>query len=90
MYQLISNDLLLDRWRLTLDLLGRVYIDDVGTESVSVIAELCGIPVKGARFRREMYVFFLRRIPVVFLEGLRKLLISYKIAFFFFEFYMSY
>jgi len=52
--QLISSDLLLGRWRLTLDLFGRVFIDDVGTESGSVIAELGGFPVKEARFRREM------------------------------------
>jgi E3 ubiquitin-protein ligase EDD1 len=52
--QLISSDLLLGRWRLTLDLFGRVFIDDVGTEAGSVIAELGGFPVKEARFRREM------------------------------------
>lgn len=52
--QLIPSDLLLGRWRLTLDLFGRVFIDDVGTEAGSVIAELGGFPVKEARFRREM------------------------------------
>ena len=52
--QLVSSDLLLGRWRLTLDLFGRVFIDDVGTEAGSVIAELGGFPVKEARFRREM------------------------------------
>lgn len=52
--RLISSDLLLGRWRLTLDLFGRVFIDDVGTEAGSVIAELGGFPVKEARFRREM------------------------------------
>ena len=52
--QSISSDLLLGRWRLTLDLFGRVFIDDVGTEAGSVIAELGGFPVKEARFRREM------------------------------------
>lgn len=50
----ISSDLLLGRWRLTLDLFGRVFIDDVGTESGSIIAELGGFPVKEARFRRDM------------------------------------
>ena len=52
--QSISSDLLLGRWRLTLDLFGRVFIDDVGTETGSVIAELGGFPVKEARFRRDM------------------------------------
>ena len=52
--QSISSDLLLGRWRLTLDLFGRVFIDDVGTEIGSVIAELGGFPVKEARFRRDM------------------------------------
>ena len=50
----MSSDLLLGRWRLTLDLFGRVFIDDVGSEAGSVIAELGGFPVKEARFRRDM------------------------------------
>jgi E3 ubiquitin-protein ligase EDD1 len=50
----MSSDVLLGRWRLTLDLFGRVFIDDVGSEAGSVIAELGGFPVKEARFRRDM------------------------------------
>jgi len=42
------------RWRLALDLFGRVFVDDVGLESGSVISELGGFPVKEAKFRREM------------------------------------
>lgn len=50
----VSQDLLLGRWRLTLELFGRVFIDDVGAEPGSIIAQLGGFPVKEAKFRREM------------------------------------
>ena len=53
----MSSDLLLGRWRLTLDLFGRVFFDDVGLEAGSVMAELGGFPVKGVRFRRDMERF---------------------------------
>lgn len=46
--------MLLGRWRLSLDLFGRVFCDDVGAEPGSVISELGGFPVKEGRFRREM------------------------------------
>ena len=47
-------DLLLGRWRLSLDLFGRVFMEDVGLEPGSIISELRGFPVKEARFRRNM------------------------------------
>lgn len=50
----MTQDLLLGRWRLTLELFGRVFIDDVGAEPGSIIAQLGGFPVKEAKFRREM------------------------------------
>lgn len=52
--QQVSHDILLGRWRLCLDLFGRVFCDDVGAEPGSVIHELGGFPVKESRFRREM------------------------------------
>ncbi|KAL8591738.1 hypothetical protein ACOMHN_032280 [Nucella lapillus] len=52
--QIVSHDVLLGRWRLALDLFGRVFCDDVGAESGSIISELGGFPVKESRFRREM------------------------------------
>ena len=52
--QMISHDALLGRWRLSLDLFGRVFCDDVGAEPGSVISELGGFPVKESKFRREM------------------------------------
>ncbi|XP_046357083.2 E3 ubiquitin-protein ligase UBR5-like isoform X2 [Haliotis rufescens] len=52
--QQVSHDVLLGRWRLTLDLFGRVFCEDVGAEVGSVISELGGFPVKESRFRREM------------------------------------
>lgn len=52
--QQLSHDVLLGRWRLALDLFGRVFCDDVGAEPGSVISELGGFPVKESKFRREM------------------------------------
>ncbi|UYV60139.1 UBR5 [Cordylochernes scorpioides] len=57
MGQLVSHDILLGRWRLVLELFGRVFVEDVGAEPGSVIAELGGFPVKEARFRREIEKF---------------------------------
>lgn len=51
---MVSHDVLLGRWRLCLDLFGRVFCDDVGAEPGSVISELGGFPVKESRFRRDM------------------------------------
>lgn len=47
-------DLLLSRWKLSLDLFGRVFMEDVGLEPGSIVYELRGFPVKEARFRRHM------------------------------------
>lgn len=49
-----SWDLLLNRWHLSLDLFGRVFMEDVGLEPGSIVSELRGFPVKEARFRRHM------------------------------------
>ena len=54
MMSTVPHDILLGRWRLTLDLFGRVFVDDVGLEPGSIISELGGFPVKEAKFRREM------------------------------------
>lgn len=51
---IIQYDILLGRWRLTLELFGRIFVDDVGTEPGSIIRELGGFPVKEAKFRKEM------------------------------------
>ncbi|KAL1395990.1 hypothetical protein pipiens_010835 [Culex pipiens pipiens] len=48
----ILSDILLGRWRLSLILFGRVFLEDVGVEPGSVIYELNGFPVKEAKFRR--------------------------------------
>ncbi|XP_045489439.1 E3 ubiquitin-protein ligase hyd isoform X4 [Pieris rapae] len=50
----VSHDLLLGRWRLSLDLFGRVFTEDVGLEPGSVVSELGGFPVKEVKFRRDM------------------------------------
>jgi len=49
-----STDQLFDRWRLSLDLFGRVFCDDVGAEPGSLIRQLGGFQVRETRFRREM------------------------------------
>ena len=51
---MVSHDILLGRWRSTLDLFGRVFCDDVGAEAGSVISDLGGFHVKETKFRREM------------------------------------
>ncbi|XP_043283698.1 E3 ubiquitin-protein ligase UBR5 isoform X2 [Venturia canescens] len=50
----ISHNILLGRWRLSLDLFGRVFMEDVGLEAGSVVSELGGFPVKESKFRRDM------------------------------------
>ena len=50
----VPHDVLLGRWRLALELFGRVFVDDVGLEPGSILSELGGFPVKEAKFRREM------------------------------------
>ncbi|KAK6633415.1 hypothetical protein RUM44_004018 [Polyplax serrata] len=50
----VSHNLLLRRWKFSLDLFGRVFMEDVGLEPGSVVAELVGFSVKEAKFRREM------------------------------------
>lgn len=51
---LVLYDVLLGRWRLVLDLFGRVFCDDVGSELGLVISEFGGFFVKESKFRREM------------------------------------
>nr|XP_027205852.1 E3 ubiquitin-protein ligase UBR5-like isoform X2 [Dermatophagoides pteronyssinus] len=49
-----QQDLLLGRWHLTLELFGRLFVDDVSLEPNSIIPELTGFPIKESKFRREM------------------------------------
>lgn len=50
----MSHNILLGRWRYSLDLFGRVFMEDVGLEAGSIVSELGGFPVKEAKFRRDM------------------------------------
>lgn len=50
----ISHNILLGRWKLSLDLFGRIFMEDVGLEVGSVVSELGGFSVKEAKFRRDM------------------------------------
>lgn len=44
----------LAKWRLTLELFGRLFVDDVSLEPHSIIPDLTEFPVKESKFRREM------------------------------------
>lgn len=44
----------LSKWRLTLELFGRLFIDDVAIEPLSIIPDLTDFPIKESKFRREM------------------------------------
>ncbi|OWA51736.1 E3 ubiquitin-protein ligase UBR5 [Hypsibius exemplaris] len=50
----ITQDLVLGRWRQSLDLFSRVFADDVGAEPDSLIGDIAAFPVKEAKFRKEM------------------------------------
>ncbi|XP_063690395.1 E3 ubiquitin-protein ligase UBR5-like isoform X2 [Bolinopsis microptera] len=47
-------DNLIGRWRLCTELFGRIFVEELGSDKDSVLAELGGFEVKEARFRREM------------------------------------
>ena len=49
-----SANILLGRWRLCVELFGRVFLEDVGAEPCSVLNELGRFDVKETKFRREM------------------------------------
>ena len=50
----LPANFLLGRWRLCLELFGRVFLEDVGAEPSSVLNELGRFDVKEIAFRREM------------------------------------
>lgn len=51
---MLPANFLLGRWRLCLELFGRVFLEDVGAEPSSVLNELGRFDVKETSFRREM------------------------------------
>lgn len=50
----IQHTALLARWRLSVELFGREFLDDVGAEPGSILTDLVGFPIKEIRFRKEM------------------------------------
>jgi len=50
----MQHTALLNRWRLTVELFGREFLDDVGAEPGSILTDLVGFPLKENRFRKEM------------------------------------
>ena len=49
-----SRDVLLGRWAHSLELFGRVFIEDVGSQPGSLLAEISSFDVREARFKKEM------------------------------------
>ena len=49
-----NRDVLLGRWSHSLELFGRVFIDDVGAQPGSLLAEISSFDVREARFKKEM------------------------------------
>lgn len=50
----VSSNCILGRWRMCLELFGRLFLDDVGIEPNSVLNEIGRFDVKEAKFRRDM------------------------------------
>ena len=50
----ISANYILSRWRMCIELFGRLFLDDVGAEPHSVLNEIGRFDVKEAKFRRDM------------------------------------
>ena len=50
----VSANFILGRWRMCLELFGRLFLDDVGAEPHSVLNELSRFDVKETKFRRDM------------------------------------
>ncbi|XP_065062827.1 E3 ubiquitin-protein ligase UBR5-like isoform X1 [Rhopilema esculentum] len=50
----ISANFILSRWRMCIELFGRLFLDDVGAEPHSVLNEIGRFDVKEAKFRRDM------------------------------------
>ena len=48
------HDALLDRWHLSLELFGRLFVDDVGLEPGSIMPKLSGFLVKETKFQWVM------------------------------------
>lgn len=74
-----QSDDLIDRWRLTSDLFGRVFCDDVGIEPESIVRKLVGFQLKEIRFRRDMERLrniATRELPIEVERNRHQLLIS--------------
>lgn len=50
----VQHTALLGRWKLTVELFGREFLDDVGAEPGSILTDLVGFPLKENRFRKDM------------------------------------
>merc|ERR1712151_1071215 len=62
----------LGRWRMCLELFGRVFLDDVGAEPNSILNELGRFDVKEIKFRREMEKLRNGHQKDLYLEGLER------------------
>lgn len=50
----MSPNIYLGRWSMCLELFGRVFLDDVGSENNSILNELGRYDVKESKFKRDM------------------------------------
>lgn len=50
----VQHTALLSKWRLTVELFGREFLDDVGAEPGSILTDFVHFPMKEVRFRKEM------------------------------------
>ncbi|XP_065677761.1 E3 ubiquitin-protein ligase UBR5 isoform X1 [Hydra vulgaris] len=67
---LMSPNVYLSRWHMCLELFGRVFLDDVGSEPHSILNELGRFDVKEAKFKREMEKLKNGHQKDLYLEGL--------------------
>lgn len=65
-----SSNTYLARWHMCLELFGRVFIDDVGSEPHSILNELGRFDVKETKFKREMEKLRNAHPKDLYLEGL--------------------
>ena len=50
----VEPDALLSRWRKTVELFARVFMDDVGSEEESVLRQLASFSLRQSKFQKEM------------------------------------
>ena len=81
-----SSNTYLGRWHLCLELFGRVFINDVGSEPYSILNELGRFDVKETKFKREMEKLRTAHPKDLYLEGVMFYMTDYSNYYTFFMF----